>query len=90
MMTHHLFIWTLALMLNAAMPSADGEPEDPYRWLEEVSGAKSLAWVKERNAESAKELTGSAEFQALDRRIRRDPGFGGSYPDRAEAGALLL
>ena len=26
--------------------------EDPYIWLEEVSGAKPLEWVKARNAES--------------------------------------
>ena len=71
MMLHRLFMWTLALMTNAVMPVADGEPEDPYQWLEDVSGARSLAWVKERNAESTKELTGSAEFQALDRRILR-------------------
>ena len=32
-------------------------------------GARPLAWVKERNAESTKELTRSADFQALERRI---------------------
>ena len=42
---------------------------DPYQWLEDVSGARSLAWVKERNTESMNELTGSTDFQALDRRI---------------------
>jgi prolyl oligopeptidase len=68
-MFHRLFIWTLALMINAAMPVADSEPEDPYRWLEDVWGERPLAWVKERNAESMKELTGSVDFQATDRRI---------------------
>ena len=59
--------WMLALMLNAT-GSAAGEPEDPYAWLEDVSGAKPLAWVKEKNAQSTKELTRSADFQALERR----------------------
>jgi hypothetical protein len=69
MMTHHFLIWTMALMLNAPLLTAGGEPEDPYQWLEDVSGPKSLAWVKERNTESTNELTRSAGFQALDRRI---------------------
>ncbi len=56
-------------MLAAPLPTSDGEPEDPYQWLEDVSAAKSLAWVKERNTESTNELTRSAGFQALDRRI---------------------
>lgn len=70
-MLHRLFIWTLALMINVAMAVADEDPEDPYRWLEDVSSPKSLAWVKERNAESMKELTGSVDFQALNHRILR-------------------
>ncbi len=52
-------------MLNAA----EGEPEDSYLWLEEVAGARPLAWVRERNAETIKELERSPDFQALDRRI---------------------
>jgi prolyl oligopeptidase len=68
-MLNPLLLWTVALMINAAPPTADSEPEDPYEWLEDVSGARSLAWVKERNAESTKELTASADFEALNRRI---------------------
>ena len=26
-------------------------PDDPHQWLEEVEGAKALAWVRERNGE---------------------------------------
>jgi prolyl oligopeptidase len=68
-MTHVFLFWILALMISAPSLTAGGEPEDPYQWLEDVSGAKSLAWVKERNTESTNELTRSADFQALDRRI---------------------
>ena len=55
-------------MLNATGLAGD-EPEDSYLWLEDVTGARSLAWVKERNAESMKELTRSPDFRALERRI---------------------
>jgi prolyl oligopeptidase len=68
-MNRVLLIGTLALMLSATVQTPGGEPDDPYQWLEEVLGEKALAWVKERNAESMRELTGSEQFRALDRRI---------------------
>jgi prolyl oligopeptidase len=68
-MTRRLLIGTIALMLNIPFPACAGDAGDPYEWLEEVTGAKPLAWVKERNAESTGELTRSALFQALNRRI---------------------
>ncbi len=68
-MNHDLLIGTLALMLSTTFQAPGGEPDDPYRWLEEVMGEKPLAWVKERNAESVGELTRSEQFRALDHRI---------------------
>lgn len=44
---------------------------DPYLWLEEVTGEKALAWVKERDAESTAALTRSKEFSALNQRLRK-------------------
>ncbi|MDQ4103745.1 MAG: prolyl oligopeptidase family serine peptidase [Actinomycetota bacterium] len=38
---------------------------DPYRWLEDVTGERALAWVRERNAEAVAELTGGSQFEAL-------------------------
>ncbi len=39
--------------------------EDPYLWLEEVQGEKSLAWVRERNAASETLLRGRPEFEPI-------------------------
>ncbi len=39
--------------------------EDPYLWLEDVSGEKALDWVRARNAESGKELAEASGFAAL-------------------------
>ena len=36
--------------------------EDPYLWLEEVMGEKAIAWVKDQNAKSQKEVEARAEF----------------------------
>ena len=44
----------------------DTAAKDPYLWLENVTGEKALAWVHERNAESAKELAGTPAFTALE------------------------
>jgi prolyl oligopeptidase len=69
-MIRRLLWWTLALTtLNAPLLAVGDEPVDPYSWLEDVAGAKALAWVKERNAESTSELTKSERFQSLERRI---------------------
>ena len=68
-MTRRLLFWTLAIMLHAPLLAVGDEPDDPYPWLEDVTGAKALAWVKERNAESTGELTRSAAVPGARRRI---------------------
>src|SRR5512139_1721343 len=65
----------IALALGAALvpvaaqemkPAASAPAQqDPYLWLEDVTGEKALAWVKERNAESQKELAEAPGFSQL-------------------------
>ncbi len=43
---------------------------DPYQWMEEVEGAKPLAWVKEQNARTEGELAGTPQFKQLEGDIR--------------------
>ena len=43
--------------------------DDPHLWLEEVTGDKALAWVKERNAESTAALTENDAFRTLRDRL---------------------
>jgi prolyl oligopeptidase len=47
---------------------ADGD-DDPYLWLEDVTGTKPLDWVKQRNAETVAELTKSDAFQGTEKRL---------------------
>jgi prolyl oligopeptidase len=58
----------VSLFVLAAPARAD-EKDDPYLWLEEVTGKKPLAWVKERNAESVAKLTKSEAFKATEKRL---------------------
>ncbi|CAM5491543.1 prolyl oligopeptidase family serine peptidase [Streptomyces avidinii] len=44
--------------------------EDPYLWLEDVSGDAALAWVRERNAETVDALTGLPGFKVLEQEMR--------------------
>jgi len=48
----------------------DARPEDPYLWLEEVTGDKALAWAREQNAVSQKELEAVPGFGALKTRLQ--------------------
>jgi prolyl oligopeptidase len=43
---------------------------DPYRWLEDVSADKSLAWVRQHNAVSQKEIEGRPQFGAIHARLK--------------------
>ncbi len=58
----------LAAMLFT-VPGAAREEKDSFMWLEEVTGEKPLAWVKERNAEAVAELTKDPAFQPLNDRL---------------------
>ena len=45
---------------------------DPYLWLEEVEGKKSLAWVEEKNEETFTRYTKSNAFKEKYERIKKD------------------
>lgn len=44
--------------------------DDPYQWLEEIEGARALAWVRERNARTEAELAATPQFRQLEADIR--------------------
>jgi prolyl oligopeptidase len=71
----------IVLMIGAAMMACvkgkDDKPaqksqvaDDAYLWLEDIHGEKSMAWVRDRNAESEKEL-GSESLKQLEAGILR-------------------
>jgi len=61
-----VIICVLSVMSHSAPAH---EPADPHLWLEDVTGAKPLEWVRGRNAESMAALSGSEKFKALEARI---------------------
>ena len=41
------------------------DADDPYLWLEDVTGEKALAWVRKQNAVATNELQASPDFELL-------------------------
>jgi prolyl oligopeptidase len=50
--------------------SSEDPLDDPYLWLEEVTGDEPLAWVRARNAETLADLAASERFAELREEIR--------------------
>ena len=55
-----------AFVLGAAFTAHAQEVDDPYLWLEDVEGERSLSWAREQNERTRKELlNGNETFDAL-------------------------
>ena len=78
------FLLASTLVLWAADSGAD-----PYLWLEDVTGQRSLDWARERNAVSTKELEGSPEFDPLRKRLLSILDSRERIPDVAKHGAYF-
>lgn len=55
--------------MSLTVPARTDVVVDPYLWLEDVTGEKALAWVKEQNEQSTGELTSPEAFAALNARL---------------------
>lgn len=53
----------------ARPPSALSTAEDPYLWLEAVTGERALNWVREQDAITTRELESSPNFEPIRQRL---------------------
>jgi prolyl oligopeptidase len=61
----------LASLANILFTSlAIAQASDPFLWLEDINGARSIEWVKQQNAQTVKELEAVAEYQPIRSRIQ--------------------
>ncbi len=58
------------LAIAGSTSAQSATSDDPYAWLEDVQGEKSLDWVRARNAKAEAEIAASSEFKALETQIR--------------------
>ncbi|MFG2331526.1 prolyl oligopeptidase family protein [Streptomyces sp. NPDC048604] len=63
--------------------------DDPYLWLEDVSGEDALAWVAERNAETEAALVADPGFAGLKARVREVRDASDRIPYTTRRGAYL-
>ncbi|QRP44084.1 prolyl oligopeptidase family protein [Amycolatopsis sp. FDAARGOS 1241] len=63
--------------------------EDPYLWLEDVTGDEALDWVRSRNTETLDVLTSGERFAALRDEIREVLDAGGRIPYVTRRGPKL-
>jgi prolyl oligopeptidase len=75
--------------LRAAEPAADRPDDDPYRWLEDVTGAKPLAWVRAHNEATAKRLQARPEYAGLYRDALAALDSTSRIPEVEQRGNLL-
>ncbi|PFG20839.1 prolyl oligopeptidase family serine peptidase [Serinibacter salmoneus] len=56
-------------MTQPAPTPPDPQPDDPHLWLEEIDGEQALAWVGQRNAETAETVASWPSFTRTEREI---------------------
>ena len=59
----------LALFIPLMTLAETSAPDDPYLWLEDVTGAKALDWVKQQDARSRSEIESRPEFKPIHERL---------------------
>ena len=57
------------IFMAASLMANAQQADDPYQWLEDVTGAKPMEWVERENAKSTAELEACPEFKALHERL---------------------
>ena len=70
MKLHALSVLLAVATFIAPAMSNEITPPDPYLWLEEVQGEPALNWVRQRNAESEKQLMAEPAFAERKRLLR--------------------
>lgn len=55
----------LSLMTFSLPPASAADEADPYAWLEEITGAQALEWVKRQNAATDSRLLSQPDYPSL-------------------------
>lgn len=57
----------LTLLVALSLATGVRAEDDPYLWLEEVSGTRALAWVREQNTRAEKQFAADPRYERLRR-----------------------
>ena len=65
-----VFVFMLFVLISTSFADTKiAETDDPYLWLENISGPRSLEWVKARNIESTSILKKVTDFEKINKGI---------------------
>ncbi|CEG14372.1 exported hypothetical protein [Xanthomonas citri pv. citri] len=83
-------ICLVAGLITAGAVSAEEPPvsNDPYAWLEDVTGAKPLDWVKTQNAKTEARLASTQAFKQMETSIREVLDSDAKIPGVQKIGAF--
>ena len=77
------------LTLPAAETPAVRPADDPYQWLEDISGAKALDWVRTQDAATAQRLQARPEYAGLYRDALAALDSASRIPDVDQRGNMI-
>src|SRR2546425_555800 len=60
---------TVKSSARASAPASTSQSQDPYLWLEDVTGKKALDWVARRDTRSKQALAEGDGFKSMDARF---------------------
>ena len=84
-----LFLRRFALGVLAALPLAALAADDPYQWLEDIDGARSMEWVAQQNDVTAKRLAALPQYAGLYRDAMAVLNASSRVPEVRQHGAWL-
>lgn len=64
-----IFLFICVIVYACREPQQQADTKDPYLWLEEIEGAKSLEWIEAQNAASEKVIQNQPEYEPLKKRF---------------------
>ena len=79
----------LAALGLCVQPSLVRAADDPYQWLEDIDGARSMAWVQAHNAGTAKRLGAQPQYAGLYRDAMAVLGASSRLPEVQQHGPWL-
>jgi len=84
------FMWSaLAALGLCAQAQLAFAADDPYQWLEDIDGARSMAWVAQQNEATAKRLAALPQYEGLYRDALAVLGSASRLPEVQQHGQWL-
>lgn len=68
-MSYSIYLVILSFLFNNVCFSQTNQYEDPYLWLEEINGKKTIEWVKKQNSISANKIEEFPLFDSIKKRV---------------------